>query len=163
MTDVPDDEDAAGTEGECLTGEQVAQARAVTPAAVRAQLRAGNLAGEQVLRGQRTVWRIPVSAARRYLAGAEDAVPPPAASRRVEAPARPPAQARPPAPVAAAEPEPALPAAERNAPGRPAPMPAGQLEALESEVRRLRRQLSALADAHRRLLDVVTVDLTDEI
>jgi len=32
----------------------------------------------------------------------------------------------------------------------------------ESEVRRLRRQLSAMAEAHRRLLDAVTADLAED-
>jgi hypothetical protein len=35
------------------------------------------------------------------------------------------------------------------------------VEALETEVRRLRRQLAAVSEAHRRLLDAVTADLDD--
>ena len=115
-----------------LTVEQLAELRRVTPAAVRAQLRAGNLAGEQVPQGQRLVWRIPMSAARHYLdrTGGQ------------------------PGPTAP-EPDPSPRPAE-------AVGAAGVVEALEAEVRRLRRQLSALAGAHRRLLDVVTADLPDE-
>jgi hypothetical protein len=41
-------------------------------------------------------------------------------------------------------------------------MPSARVEALESEVRRLRRQLSALAEAHRRLLDAVTAELAED-
>jgi hypothetical protein len=113
--------------GDFLTVEEVARIRQVTPAAVRAQLRAGTLPGEQVLQGRRTVWRIPASAVRRP---------------RVE-PARPPTPAAPPE-VA-----------------RPAPAPSVRVEALEAEVRRLRRQLAALSEAHRRLLDTVTAGLLE--
>ena len=115
--------------GDFLTVEEVARIRQVTPAAVRAQLRAGTLPGEQVLQGQRTVWRIPASAVRRP---------------RVE-------PARPPTPATA--PEVARPA--------PAPAPSARVEALEAEVRRLRRQLAALSEAHRRLLDTVTAGLLE--
>jgi hypothetical protein len=113
--------------GDFLTVEEVARIRQVTPAAVRAQLRAGTLPGEQVLQGRRTVWRIPASAVHRP---------------RVE-PARPPTPAAPPE-VA-----------------RPAPTPSVRVEALEAEVRRLRRQLAALSEAHRRLLDTVTAGLLE--
>jgi hypothetical protein len=119
-----------------LTVDEVARFRQITPAAVRAQLRAGTLAGEQVLQGQRTVWRIPASAVR----------------RPAEEPARPPTPAPSPAPAAP------------SAPVRPAPAPPVRVEAheaLEAEVRRLRRQLAALAEAHRRLLDTVTAGLVE--
>jgi hypothetical protein len=36
-----------------------------------------------------------------------------------------------------------------------------RVEALEAEVRRLRRQLAALSEAHRRLLDTVTAGLLE--
>src|SRR3954447_740207 len=89
-----DERDALGLEDDFLTVEQVAQLRQVTPAAIRAQLRAGNLAGQQVLQGQRTVWRIPVSAARpsrdRPAGTPRTATPGPAAP-----PARAPETARP--------------------------------------------------------------------
>jgi hypothetical protein len=117
-----------------LTVDEVARLRQITPAAVRAQLRAGSLAGEQVLQGQRTVWRIPASAVRR-----PDGEP-----------------ARRPAPAPA--PTPAPPAQ----PVRPFPAPTARVEALEAEVRRLRRQLAALSEAHRRLLDTVTAGLADD-
>src|SRR3954471_8948010 len=94
--------DVAG-EGDFVTVEQLAQLRQVTPAAIRAQLRSGSLPGEQVLQGQRTVWRIPVSAVRRYLDAAGG--PPPPAS---PAPAARPAPTARPEPAAApADPEPA--------------------------------------------------------
>jgi len=145
MTDpVADDESAEYLEGDYLTVEQLARLRQVTPAAVRAQLRAGNLAGEQVLQGQRTVWRIPVGAARGYLgksAGSSSPTP------RAPGPPRP---APPPSSVPAPVPTPTR-----------APAPA-RVEALEAEVRRLRRQLADLADAHRRLLDAVTSGLSEE-
>src|SRR3954453_18788204 len=110
MTDpVADDESAEYLEGDYLTVEQLARLRQVTPAAVRAQLRAGNLAGEQVLQGQRTVWRIPVDAARRYLdrpggapsAGKEPPTSPPAppAPTAPTAPTAPPAEVRRPVPA----------------------------------------------------------------
>jgi hypothetical protein len=147
MTDsVADDESAEYLEGDYLTVEQLARLRQVTPAAVRAQLRAGNLAGEQVLQGQRTVWRIPVGAARGYLgksAGSSSPTP------RTPGPPRP---TPPPSSVPAPVPTPT--------PAR-APAPA-RVEALEAEVRRLRRQLADLADAHRRLLDAVTSGLAEE-
>ena len=113
--------------GDFLTVEEVARLRQVTPAAVRAQLRGGTLAGEQVLQGQRTVWRIPASAVRR------------------------------PRDVAARPPTPAVPAEA----ARPAPASSARVEALEAEVRRLRRQLAALSEAHRRLLDTVTAGLLE--
>jgi len=116
--------------GDFLTVDEVARLRQITPAAVRAQLRAGTLPGEQVLQGQRTVWRIPASAVR----------------RPEGEPARRPA------------PNPAPPAQ----PVRPSPAPTARVEALEAEVRRLRRQLAALSDAHRRLLDTVTAGLADD-
>lgn len=148
MTDASaDDRRAADPEDDdFLTVEQLAELRGVTPAAVRAQLRAGNLAGEQVLQGQRTIWRIPVSAARRYL---EKSGAPPVTNVPAEPAARRPAVVRP------SEPEPA----PRTYASPPPAVSAGQVEALEAEVRRLRAQLSALAEAHRRLLDAVTVDL----
>jgi hypothetical protein len=129
MTDAPaDDRRAVSLDDDgYLTVEQLAELRRVTPAAVRAQLRAGNLAGEQVLQGQRTVWRIPMSAARGYLERSGGA------DRPVD--------------VRPSEPE------------RPS---TGQVEVLEAEVRRLRRQLSALADAHHRLLDAVTAELFED-
>jgi hypothetical protein len=130
MTDRPAGE-------EFLTVDEVARLRQITPAAVRAQLRAGSLTGEQVLQGQRTVWRIPASAVR----------------RPEGEPARRPAPN--PAPAA---PNPAPPAQ----PVRPSPAPTARVEALEAEVRRLRRQLAALSDAHRRLLDTVTAGLADD-
>ena len=135
MTDRPAGE-------EFLTVDEVARLRQITPAAVRAQLRAGSLAGEQVLQGQRTVWRIPASAVRR-----PDGVPP-----------RGPAPAPNPAPSPAPSPAPAPPAQ----PVRPFPAPTARVEALEAEVRRLRRQLAALSEAHRRLLDTVTAGLADD-
>jgi hypothetical protein len=150
MTD-PLDEDAAGPDGDFLTVEQLAHLRQVTPAAVRAQLRAGNLAGEQVLQGQRTVWRIPMSTARRYLERAGGALPAAAAPDPRRAASGPPADPRPAAP--AATPAPAT---------SPPPASSGRVAALEAEVRRLRRQLSALADAHHRLLDAVTADVADD-
>jgi hypothetical protein len=134
MTDRP-----TGNGNDFLTVDEVARFRQITPAAVRAQLRAGTLAGEQVLQGQRTVWRIPASAVR----------------RPAEEPARPPTPVPSPAPAAP------------SAPVRPAPAPPVRvealeaLEALEAEVRRLRRQLAALAEAHRRLLDTVTAGLVE--
>ena len=131
MTDRPAGE-------EFLTVDEVARLRQITPAAVRAQLRAGSLAGEQVLQGQRTVWRIPANAVRR-----PDGEPP-----------RRPA----PAPNPAPSPAPAPPAQ----PVRPSPAPTARVEALEAEVRRLRRQLAALSEAHRRLLDTVTAGLADD-
>jgi hypothetical protein len=127
MTDRPAGE-------ELLTVDEVARLRQITPAAVRAQLRAGSLAGEQVLQGQRTVWRIPASAVRR-----PDGEPP-----------RRPAPAPNPAPTPPAQPV------------RPSPAPTARVEALEAEVRRLRRQLAALSEAHRRLLDTVTAGLADD-
>lgn len=149
MTDPSaDDRRAADLEDDdFLTVEQLAELRRVTPAAVRAQLRAGNLAGQQVLQGQRTVWRIPVSAARRYLekSGGSSGPTPDAP---VESPSPAPARVRPPEPTAA--------------PQAAAPRP-GHVEALEAEVRRLRRQLSALAGAHRKLLDAVTAELPDDL
>ena len=129
MTDHPAGE-------EFLTVDEVARLRQITPAAVRAQLRAGSLAGEQVLQGQRTVWRIPASAVRR-----PDGEPP-----------------RRPAPAPSPAPAPAPPAQ----PVRPSPAPTARVEALEAEVRRLRRQLAALSEAHRRLLDTVTAGLADD-
>jgi hypothetical protein len=123
-----------------LTVEEVARLRQITPAAVRAQLRAGTLAGEQVLQGQRTVWRIPAGAVR----------------RRTEEPVRTPT------PTPTPTPAPPPTAAPRPEPVRPtAPAPSARVEALEAEVRRLRLQLAALAEAHRRLLDAVTADLAD--
>ena len=133
MTDRPAGE-------EFLTVDEVARLRQITPAAVRAQLRAGSLAGEQVLQGQRTVWRIPASAVRRP-EGEPLRRPPPA-----------------PSPVPAPSPAPAPPAQ----PVRPFPAPTARVEALEAEVRRLRRQLAALSEAHRRLLDTVTAGLADD-
>jgi len=121
-----------------LTVDEVARLRQITPAAVRAQLRAGTLAGEQVLQGQRTVWRIPASAVR----------------RPEEEPGRRPAAAPAPAPA----PRPAAPAP----PVRPVSTPTARVEELQAEVRRLRRQLAALSEAHRRLLDTVTAGLADE-
>jgi hypothetical protein len=171
MPDPPaDDRNAVGLDGDFLTVEQMAQLRRVTPAAIRAQLRAGSLAGEQVLQGQRTVWRIPVGAARRSVEG------PGGTSTRAESgpagtPTRPPASARPSAPVtpsdaAPARPAPGSPASAAPPPApvpAPAPVPsATRVESLESEVRRLRGQLSALAEAHRRLLDALTADLADD-
>jgi hypothetical protein len=130
MTDPPGDGSGAdGPDGDFLTVEQVAQLRQVTPAAIRAQLRTGSLAGEQVLQGQRTVWRIPVSAVRTR---------PPETGRRA-----------PPAAAARPEPEPVRPTSER-------------VDVLEAEVRRLRRQLTALADAHHRLLDAVTAGVPED-
>jgi hypothetical protein len=120
--------------GSFLTVEEVARLRQITPAAVRAQLRGGSLAGEQVLQGQRTVWRIPASAVRRPEEPARNRAPAPAA------------------PTPASRPEPARPAT---------PAPSARVEALETEVRRLRRQLAAVSEAHRRLLDAVTADLDD--
>jgi hypothetical protein len=171
MTDPPA-EDGDGPDGDFLTVEQVARLRQVTPAAVRAQLRSGNLAGEQVLQGQRTVWRIPVHAVRDHLAEAGDASPtarrapaartagPPAAPRP-GAPVTPPRREPEPEPIPEPQPEP--PAVGRGAPREAVPVPLGRVEALESEVRRLRRRLAALAEAHRRLLDAVTADLTDDL
>ncbi|NYJ07584.1 hypothetical protein [Petropleomorpha daqingensis] len=122
-----------------LTVDEVARLRQITPAAVRAQLRAGTLAGDQVLQGQRTVWRIPASAVRRP---------------EVE-PVRRPSPAPSPAPSSApvVPPEPVV---------RSGPAPSARVEALEAEVLRLRRQLAALSDAHRRLLDTVTAGLPDD-
>lgn len=132
--------------GDFLTVDQVARIRQVTPAAVRAQLRAGSLAGEQVRQGQRTVWRIPASAVRPQRE--EPGGPPPVVTREPAAsPDVPPTTIRPAAREAPSDVEPA----------RPTP---GRVEALEAEVRRLRRQLSALAEAHRGLLDVVTAGLS---
>ncbi|WP_448624006.1 hypothetical protein [Geodermatophilus sp. URMC 64] len=151
------DSAADGLEGDFLTVEQLAQLRQVTPAAIRAQLRAGNLAGEQVLQGQRTVWRIPVSVARGYLGKAGGAVP----AAPPEAPPSPPGRAadvRPAPPAIASEPDPVPRTVGR---GVAAPASSGRVEALETEVRRLRRQLSALAEAHRRLLDALTADLDE--
>jgi hypothetical protein len=143
-----DDRRAAGLDDDddFLTVEQLAELRQVTPAAVRAQLRAGNLAGQQVLQGQRTVWRIPVNAARRYL------------EKSGGSPGQAANDVRPP------EPETVPRVVPVPVPSAPAPSPGRveALEALEAEVRRLRRQLSALAAAHRRLLDAVTADLPDE-
>ncbi|MGY1590808.1 hypothetical protein ACI79D_02410 [Geodermatophilus sp. SYSU D00708] len=167
MTDPPtDDRDAE--ERELLTVEQVAQLRRVTPAAVRAQLRAGTLAGEQVLQGQRTVWRIPASAVRRDRPGTGR----PAVGRNPgEAPAGPPAGNRPAAPVTPSEPEPApsepgqepaAPVTGEPGPRAPDPLQPARLAALEAEVRRLRRQLAHLADAHHRLLDALTADGDDD-
>src|SRR3954447_6514448 len=51
--------------GDFLTVDAVARLRQITPAAVRAQLRAGTLPGEQVMQGQRMVGRRRASAARR--------------------------------------------------------------------------------------------------
>jgi|1186.fasta_scaffold12577_2 hypothetical protein len=119
--------------GDFLTVDEVARLRQITPAAVRAQLRAGTLPGEQVLQGQRTVWRIPASAVR----------------RPTEEPAR--------RPTPPPSPSPAT-----SQPVRPAAVPSARVEALEAEVRRLRRQLAALSDAHRRLLDTVTAGLADD-
>src|SRR3954471_10312128 len=114
MTEPQDvDRDVAG-EGDFVTVEQLAQLRQVTPAAVRAQLRSGSLPGEQVLQGQRTVWRIPAGAGR----------------GRPETPR--------PAPSAPA------PSGPPDSP-RPAPVASARVEALEAEVRRLRRQVAALA------------------
>jgi hypothetical protein len=164
MTDPPaEDRSADGLEGDFLTVEQLAQLRQVTPAAIRAQLRAGNLAGEQVLQGQRTVWRIPVSAVRRYLdrsggsfpTAPPDPTPSPAGSAVNVRPA-------PPTPTPEPEREPVPRTAERGVTLAPTPVSSGRVEALESEVRRLRRQLSALAEAHRRLLDAVTADLVED-
>ncbi|MGY1605422.1 helix-turn-helix domain-containing protein [Geodermatophilus sp. SYSU D00815] len=157
MTERPTrDRGVPGLDGDFLTVEQVAELRRVTPAAVRAQLRAGTLVGEQVRQGQRTVWRIPASAVRRYLGTAGG--PSPAAERaRPRRPSTPPTPARPPAPV----PEPQAPPADAE-PIRPDTAAAGRVAALEVEVRRLRRQLSAVAEAHRRLLDAVTADLADD-
>jgi hypothetical protein len=140
-----DDRRAVGLDDDddFLTVEQLAELRQVTPAAVRAQLRAGNLAGQQVLQGQRPVWRIPVSAARRYLEKSGGSSGPAANDVRPSEPET--------APRVVAVPVSSTPAA---APGR--------VEALEAEVRRLRRQLSALAAAHRRLLDAVTTDISGE-
>src|SRR4051794_1037447 len=126
---------SAVTAGGFLTVEQVAQLRQVTPAAIRAQLRAGTLAGEQVRQGQRTVWRIPAGAVPGRPDSGGDR---PTARREGTAP----------------------PAAQPEKP-RPAPLPPGRVEALEAEVRRLRRQLSALTEAHRRLLDTVTAGLLE--
>ena len=126
MTDRPAGE-------EFLTVDEVARLRQITPAAVRAQLRVGSLAGEQVLQGQRTVWRIPASAVRR-----PDGEP----ARRPATPS--------PAPAPPAQPV------------RPSPAPTARVEALEAEVHRLRRQLAALSEAHRRLLDTVTAGLADD-
>src|SRR4051812_44383397 len=131
--------DDVGAAGDFLTVEQVAQLRRVTPAAIRAQLRAGTLAGEQIRQGQRTVWRIPAGAVRgRPHHGGN---PPPARRQVADSPAA--SQAAPP----------------ENP--RPAPAPSARVEALEAEVRRLRRQLSALSEAHRRLLDTVTAGLLE--
>ncbi|MGK5169278.1 hypothetical protein [Geodermatophilus sp. CPCC 205761] len=156
MTDPPADDGAAvGGDGDFLTVEQMAQLRRVTPAAIRAQLRAGTLAGHQVLQGQRTVWRIPAGAARRSPETSGGS--PPRTPRDPEA-------ARSSAPATPSVPQPVPSAPGREAPTAPAavpsaPVPSARLEALESEVRRLRRQLSALAEAHRRLLDALTADL----
>lgn len=140
---VTDDESAEYLDGDYVTVEQLARLRQVTPAAVRAQLRAGNLAGEQVLQGQRTVWRIPVGAARGSLGKSAGSSSPPSATQ----PAPPPSTALPPT----------------DPPPAPAPArPPARVEALEAEVRRLRRQLADLADAHRRLLDAVTSGLSEE-
>jgi hypothetical protein len=156
MTDASaGDRGAVGLDGDgFLTVEQFAELRRVTPAAVRAQLRAGNLSGEQVLQGQRTVWRIPVSAARRYLersggsAGAASDDPAELSPGRSSA-------------VRPSEVE-KVPRVHRAGPST-APAPSrGDVEALEAEVRRLRRQLSALAGAHRRLLDAVTAELPED-
>jgi hypothetical protein len=156
--------DFAG-EGDFVTVEQLAQLRQVTPAAIRAQLRSGSLPGEQVLQGQRTVWRIPVSAVRRYLDTAGS--PPPTARPQPSAGPAPspgaPSAPRPGPAAAPADPEP-VPQGAGSVPAGgptplPAPLPSARVEVLESEVRRLRRQLSALAEAHRRLLDAVTADL----
>jgi hypothetical protein len=148
--------------GDFLTVEQMAQLRRVTPAAIRAQLRAGTLAGQQVLQGQRTVWRIPASAARRDLAEAGGVSP--AVEGEPEAPPdAPPAGGRPAAPVPPSDPEPAPRVTGRGAPSGPPSVSPSRVEALEAEVRRLRRQLAALADAHHRLLDALTVDLADDV
>ncbi|MGY1809142.1 hypothetical protein ACI8AF_17375 [Blastococcus sp. SYSU D00669] len=154
MTGPPFDE----LEDDFLTVEQLAQLRQVTPAAIRAQLRAGNLAGEQVLQGQRTVWRIPVEVARRYLERSGNPSPAATGGRGV-----PPDDARPPAAEPAPAPAPvrAVPVAPSVA-APPVTAPSGRVEALEAEVRRLRRQLAALADAHRRLLDALTADGVDD-
>ncbi|MGY1644101.1 hypothetical protein ACI782_23580 [Geodermatophilus sp. SYSU D00703] len=159
---------AADGDGDFLTVEQMAQLRQVTPAAIRAQLRAGTLAGEQVLRGQRTVWRIPASAARRSLAGtgrSSSAVEEePAVSRPGSAEGTPAAAPQPPsAPGAPSAPGPTPPVTGRGVPGPPPSVPSARVEALEAEVRRLRRQLSALVDAHHRLLDAVSADLADDL
>jgi hypothetical protein len=150
MTDASaDDRGAVGLEGDgFLTVEQFAELRRVTPAAVRAQLRAGNLAGEQVLQGQRTVWRIPASAARRYLEKSGGPNDPEFSTGR-----------RPTVRPSAVE------TVRRAHPARPSTTPtpsSGHVEVLEAEVRRLRRQLSALAEAHRRLLDAVTAELPED-
>jgi len=157
-------------EGDFVTVEQLAQLRQVTPAAIRAQLRSGSLPGEQVLQGQRTVWRIPVSAVRRYLdtAGGPQPTAPPGPSAGPRPSAGPPPTERPqptarpePATAAPADPEPTAPGPASVPAGETAPLPSARVAVLESEVRRLRRQLSALADAHRRLLDAVTADLDE--
>jgi hypothetical protein len=159
MTDpLAGDRDVVAIEGDYLTVEQLAQLRQVTPAAIRAQLRAGNLAGEQVLRGQRTVWRIPVSTVRR------DAETPGGSSPMAEqdpavSPTGLPSRARSSAPVPSSD---AQPVTGRGSSSTHDPLSSARVEALESEVRRLRRQLSALAEAHRRLLDAVTVDLAED-
>src|SRR4051794_18885623 len=163
MTDpLGDDGDAVGLEGDFLTVERLAQLRQVTPAAIRAQLRTGNLAGEQVLQGQRTVWRIPVSAARRYLAKAGGSSPTARHDDPAVSPSGPREVVQPSAPAARSDPEPAPPMTGSGAAGEAAAVSSGRVEALESEVRRLRRQLSALAEAHRRLLDAVTADLAED-
>jgi hypothetical protein len=166
MTDPPADDRDAG-DRRFLTVEQVAQLRRVTPAAIRAQLRAGTLAGEQVLQGQRTVWRIPASAAPRppdEPGGPADR-PDPAA-----APGGPPG-VRPAVPGPPSDPESGAPATGRPRTGAPVPTPStpstssaswARVAALEAEVHRLRRQLSVLADAHHRLLDAVTAGLADD-
>jgi hypothetical protein len=162
MSGSPDgDGDVVAIDGDFLTVEQVAQLRQVTPAAIRAQLRAGNLAGEQVLQGQRTVWRIPVGVARRYLdkPGGSSAPAP-------QQPAAPstgrPASARSSASGTVPDPEHLPWGSGRGASGASASAMSGRVEALESEVRRLRRQLSALAQAHRQLLEAVTSDLAED-
>ena len=135
--------DRSAGDGDFLTVEQVARLRAITPAAVRAQLRSGTLAGEQVLQGQRTVWRIPASAV-----GRPQTSPPPPA--RQDPPP-------PPSPSPSPSPGSVRPAAASST------VPSARVEALEAEVRRLRRQLAALSDAHRRLLDTVTAGLADDL
>jgi hypothetical protein len=156
MTDASaDDRRAVGPDDDgFLTVEQLAELRRVTPAAVRAQLRAGNLAGEQVLLGQRMVWRIPVSAARRYLerpgGSAGSTANDPADSASGPSPR-----------VRPSEPETVPPGSTSGAPALSS-RHLEALEALEAEVRRLRRQLTALAGAHRRLLDAVTAELAED-
>ena len=130
-----------------VTADELARRRGVTPAAIRKALRAGTLAGEQVSDGRRTVWRIPEWEAERYLQVARS-------------------------PVSASEQGVGLPEGVLVAPavqdqssagsagvqGRPGEEIARRVEMLEGELRRAQRQLAVLADAHRRLLDLVAVD-----